>query len=100
MSNSPGFEPKHLVQAFAWRDMHIKVFVDIGGSYGKFSIALAQELPDLQLIVQGLPEIVTEGEARLPVDLKNRVSFMSHDFFVEQPVKAADIYFLWWVFHN
>ena len=100
MRNSPGFEPKHLVQAFSWRDMHIKVFVDIGGSHGKFSIALAQDLPDLQCIVQDLPEVVAEGEARLPVDLKSRVSFMPHDFFVEQPVKAADVYFLRWIFHD
>ena len=100
LSEASGSEPHFLAEAFQWNDMHIKDFVDIGGSHGKLSIVLAQEMPDLQCIVQDRPEVVTEAEANLSDELRHRVSFMPHDFLEEQPVKAADVYFLRWILHN
>jgi chemotaxis methyl-accepting protein methylase len=44
--------------------------------------------------------VVEEGKALVPKDMADRVTFMEHDFFTEQPVKGADVYFLRWILHN
>ena len=100
MSTNEGFEPEHLVGAFSWNAIGAKLFVDIGGSHGRFSIALAQNVNGIECIVQDLPEVVAEGTSKLPAGLAHRVKFMAHDFFTEQPVKGADVYFFRWIFHD
>lgn len=42
MSGREGFGPSFLLEAFPWNEMDIKTFVDMGGSYGRFAIAIAQ----------------------------------------------------------
>lgn len=100
LSNSEGFEPEHLIKAFSWNTIGARRFVDIGGSHGKFSISLAQKFEDIICIVQDLPEVVAEGASKLPTSLASRVKFMAHDFFAEQPVKGADVYFIRWICHD
>ncbi len=55
---------------------------------------------NLQLIVQDLPGTIKEGQSLLPESLKERVAFMQHDFFTEQPIKGADVYFFRFILHN
>ena len=50
--------------------------------------------------MQDLPKAVESGTSGLPPSLSNRVEFMPHDFFTEQPVKDADVYLFRWIFHN
>ena len=100
MSSGQGFGPEYLLEAFPMAQMGSMTFVDIGGSQGKFGIAVARHCPDAHCIVQDLPDTVALAETRLAPELQGRVRFMVHDFFVEQPVKGADIYFLRWVFHD
>lgn len=50
--------------------------------------------------MQDLPQPIQEGRVNLPSELADRVEFMEHDFFTEQPVKGADVYFFRWIFHN
>lgn len=100
ISDGEGFEPEILVKAFPWGEIGAKRFVDIGGSHGKLGIALAQNSRDTTRIVQDLSEVVAEGKGKLPASLTDRVSFMAHDFFTEQPIKEADVYFLRWVLHD
>lgn len=45
-----------------------------------------------------MEEIV--DNCRAPEELRQSVSFMAHDIFTPQPVKAADVFFLRWVLHN
>ncbi len=55
----------------------------------------------LRFVVQDLGEpVVRNAEARKPAEVGDRVEFMTHDFFEEQPVKGADVYFLRAVLHN
>lgn len=99
MSHSfKGFEPSHLVDAFPWDSMGAQTLVDIGGSHGKVSIALAQQVTSMNCIIQDRPEVV--AGAKTPPELAGRVKFMVHDFFTEQPVKGADVYFFRWIFHD
>ena len=74
--------------------------MDVGGSYGSISIALAQSFPSLHITVQDQPEVVQEGRSKLPKGLQDRVVFVEHDFFSEQPVKSADVYLLRWILHD
>lgn len=74
--------------------------IDVGGSHGEVAIAMADKYPQLSCIVQDFPSVVEHAESNIPSHLRSRVKFMPHDFFVEQPVKGADIYFFRWIFHD
>ena len=64
------------------------------------SIRLASSFPKLHFIVQDLASTVDSAASSLPPELSDRVEFMPHDFFTEQPVKGADLYLFRWIFHN
>lgn len=100
MSTNAGFEPEHLIEAFSWDTIGARLLVDVGGSLGRFSVVLADKVKDIHCIVQDLPEVVAEGTSKLPARLTDRVTFMAHDFFTEQPVTGADVYFFRWIFHD
>ena len=100
MSSREGFEPQQLLETFPWESMNPRLFVDVGGSLGKFSILLARKVKHIRCVVQDLPDVVAQGISVLPADVADQVEFMAHDFFTEQVVKGADIYFLRWILHD
>ena len=93
-------EHDHILNGFDWDSIGSGTVVDVGGSHGSLSIAIAQRFPTLRCIVQDKPEVVSLGQESLPAHLSGRVSFMGHDFFAAQPVKDADIYILRWILHD
>lgn len=95
-----GYGPRHVVQALPWQDLGVKLFVDVGGSYGSLAVAFAQRFDNIRFIVQDLPEIISDGLSHIPSELLHRIEFMTHDFFTEQPIKGADVYHFRWIFHN
>jgi ubiquinone/menaquinone biosynthesis C-methylase UbiE len=96
--HSPGMEPSYLVNNYDWTG--VSKVVDIGGSHGIVMLELASKVPKIKCVVQDLAEVVEKGRAQVPQELSERVMFMEHDFFTEQPVKDADVYYLHWIFHN
>ncbi|KAF7556740.1 hypothetical protein G7Z17_g1253 [Cylindrodendrum hubeiense] len=97
-----------IVKADIWRDLPPgALVVDIGGSTGHNSIILAKEYPHLNFVVEDLPEVVSENEKKFkqtpesetPAEVKNRVSFLAHNFFEPQPL-AADVYLLRYILHD
>ena len=88
-----GMGPSTLINAYPWADF--ETLVDLGGSHGATSIALAQHYPNLKSTVQDLPETIQSA----PQGLDGRVKFTAHDFFSPQPI-SADIYFLRWILHD
>ena len=50
--------------------------------------------------MQDLAPVVDQGKHQMPAEASKRVTFMSHDFLTEQPVKNADVYLFRWIFHN
>jgi hypothetical protein len=96
----PGLEPSFAVKAYDWASLGKATVVDVGGSHGNVCIALAKEYPDLKLVVQDLPKVIEDAKAKFPADLSDRVTFQAHNFFEEQPVKDADIYFFRWILHD
>ncbi|KAF2205447.1 putative O-methyltransferase [Delitschia confertaspora ATCC 74209] len=102
MTRGSLYDINHLIHGYDWKSINEVggTVVDVGGGQGGVSMALAKEFPNLNLIVQDLPGTAEEGERLLPKALKGQVSFMGHDFFQEQPIKDADVYFFRFIFHN
>lgn len=70
---------------------------------GHISCAIATAYPNLEVIVQDLPQVISESQAKLAQshpELKGRVTYMAHDMFSEQPVKDADAYYFHKVIHD
>lgn len=89
-----------MIDSFGWESLKNGTVVDVGGSHGIVSIELARKFPSLHFIVQDRAEVIAESSPTVPKDVADRVTFMTHDFFSEQPVKNADVFFFRWVFHN
>ncbi|KAI0520797.1 S-adenosyl-L-methionine-dependent methyltransferase [Xylaria bambusicola] len=86
-----------ILENYPWTEK--VTMVDVGGSHGSVAISIAERFPNIKCIVQDLPDTVTEGASYLPKHLRNRVTFMAHDFFKPQPV-SADVYYFRSIFHN
>ncbi|KAH8893874.1 S-adenosyl-L-methionine-dependent methyltransferase [Thozetella sp. PMI_491] len=99
---SPGLEVSRIVDAWPWGELPKgATVVDVGGSHGEATIALARAFPSLYLVVQGVDaQAIRDSDARKPADVADRVRFMTHDFFTEQPVRGADVYLFRACFHN
>ncbi|KAL8724846.1 MAG: hypothetical protein Q9166_007718 [cf. Caloplaca sp. 2 TL-2023] len=96
----PGLEIGHIIKGFDWANLGTATVVDLGGSHGASSTALAQEFPDLSCIVQDRNDVIKAGQAKLPSALTSQVLFLEHDFFQAQPIEAAAVYVLRWVLHD
>jgi 6-hydroxytryprostatin B O-methyltransferase len=100
MKSQPTYSIQHLVDGYDWIDLGKGKVVDVGGSRGHTSVAIAQKYPDLDFVVQDLEYVVQQSKDSVPEDLKSRVEFMPHDFFTAQPVKDADVYLLRQILHD
>lgn len=97
---APGFEVAQVLDSFDWDAVKNGTVVDVGGSHGAVSIELARRFPSLRFVVQDRDEVIAESSSMVPEDVADRVTFMAYDFFTEQLVKNADVYFFRWIFHN
>ncbi|XXH05072.1 hypothetical protein Hte_011496 [Hypoxylon texense] len=88
-----------VLDAHDWKTAGKVKVVDVGGSAGHDAIVLARNFPELTITVQDLPKVKPVFEANLPEDVKDRVSFVEHDFFQPQPVQA-DIYIFKMILHD
>lgn len=85
---------------YPWRNLGKAKMVDCGGSRGHVSVAVANVAPDMDFVVQDLPEVISQAEAQPPPGLEGRLKFQEHDFFTPQPIKDADVYFFRFIFHD
>lgn len=100
-SDAIGLSPSFLVQGYPWSAIGKGrgTVVDVGGPRGFQCVAIAQSCPNLQFVVQDLPDMIDSAKDELPAFVESRIKFMKHDFFTEQPV-SADIYLFRIIFHN
>lgn len=96
-SSAPGFEPTGLVEGIPWEKY--QTVVDVGGNTGLVSQAIAKKYPSVRFIVQDRTKPIAEGIESLAPEFKERITFMVHDFFEEQPI-IADVYLLRWILHD
>ncbi|KAK1239245.1 hypothetical protein MKX08_006306 [Trichoderma sp. CBMAI-0020] len=103
-THGEGYEVSHLVDNYDFSDVDARggTFVDIGGSHGFVSDALAKRWKNINFIVQDRQEMVDSAPKPVSEDpsVAERLSFQVHDFFKEQPVKGADVYYFRWILHN
>lgn len=97
-----------LIDNFDWAALGKEHVVDVGGGMGHASIALAKAFPDLTFTVQDFEKVVETGERLFfeetsdpeQPSLRERVTFMAHDAFEDQPVRGAGVYLLRSVLHD
>jgi len=94
------FADSVLLKVYDWASLGPAILVDIGGGKGLVCRSLAKHFSTLSFIVQDLEGTVAAGREQLPVELHDRVTFMTHDFFTPQPVKGADVYYFRAIFHD
>ncbi|KAF1938263.1 S-adenosyl-L-methionine-dependent methyltransferase [Clathrospora elynae] len=95
MQSAP--ELRHdFVHEYDWSRHARGTVVDVGGSKGAIALKLAENYPNMKIIVQDRAEIITHG----PRYANTNIEFQAHDLFTPQPVKGADVYFLRWILHD
>ncbi|EGX95068.1 O-methyltransferase, putative [Cordyceps militaris CM01] len=104
LTGGEGYEVHHFVDNYdlADIDQNNGTFVDIGGSHGFVCVDLAKKWKNIKFIVQDLPKTVESAPSPISEDdaVASRITLQAHDFFKEQPVKGADVYFFRWIIHN
>lgn len=96
-TSNPGMSPSFLVSGYPWSSLPVdSAVVDIGGSGGHISQALAKDYHHLRFVVQDLPEIINKVQ---DPEKNSRIEFMAHNFFNPQP-RVADVYLLRWILHD
>ncbi|KAL3420514.1 O-methyltransferase [Phlyctema vagabunda] len=98
-SGTMRLSPKHVVRGFAWQKIGAGTVVDVGGSNGHVSMAIAQEHPALSFIVQDETAEIESWQERLPAEFADRITYQRHNFFTPQRIKA-DVYFYRYILHN
>ncbi|RDW94052.1 uncharacterized protein DSM5745_01374 [Aspergillus mulundensis] len=100
-TDAHGNAPSFLAKNYPWEAINNGngTVVDLGGAKGHVSALLAHQFPNLQFVVQDMPEVIAGAAEALPEDLQGRVKFQAHDFFTEQKVHA-DVYLLRNILHN
>ncbi|KAI5288167.1 hypothetical protein KEM54_005424 [Ascosphaera aggregata] len=91
---------------FPWSSLGKATVVDVGGGVGGFCLQLSKLYPDLSFIIQDRAAIISKAKDEVwlrehPSAMEEgRVDFQVHDFFLENPVKGADIYWIRYVLHD
>ncbi|KAK7739028.1 hypothetical protein SLS53_005926 [Cytospora paraplurivora] len=104
LTNGEGYEPSFFVDScdLSRVDARGGKFVDIGGSHGFVCVELARKWKSVRFVVQDLVSTIDSAPHPVSEDdqVAARVEFMAHDFFTEQVVKGADVYYFRWIMHN
>ncbi|PTB61589.1 chlorophenol O-methyltransferase [Trichoderma citrinoviride] len=103
-SHGEGYKVSYFVDNYDLSEVDKRggTFVDIGGSHGFVSVELAKRWKNMKFIVEDLPKTIESAPQPISDDktVADRISLQAHDFFQEQPVKGADVYFFRWIIHN
>ncbi|KAH7324328.1 S-adenosyl-L-methionine-dependent methyltransferase, partial [Stachybotrys elegans] len=114
-AQSEGLTVRHLIECWrpGWEALAARqgVLVDVGGSAGHVSIALAQAFPGLRAVVQDRPEVIRRAQEGMTFSVQGGsipVVLQAHDFFTAQPERPegwecsgkGDVYLVRQVLHD
>ncbi|KEZ41332.1 hypothetical protein SAPIO_CDS7441 [Scedosporium apiospermum] len=104
LSGGKGYEVSHLVNSYDFSDVDSRggTLVDLGGSHGFACVEIGQRWRNMKFVVQDLQRTIDTAPKPICDDeqVAERITLQAHDFFTDQVVKDADVYFLRWIFHN
>ncbi|KAH9925247.1 O-methyltransferase-domain-containing protein [Fomitopsis serialis] len=94
-----------LIADFPWGDLGEATVVDVGGGVGSMCLELAKMFPRLRFVVEDLPVSIEKAKSIWNTEVPGaieagRTQLITHDFFHEQPVKNAAVYFLRYILHD
>ena len=90
-----------LISCYDWKKLGGCKLVDVGGSTGRVSIAIAEIAdPAMEFVIQDLPEVEAEALNTIPEPLSRRMVFRPHDFFKPQPTLDARVYMYRQILHD
>ena len=92
----------HLVSGYPWDALDENAtVVDVGGSEGHVSRAIAAAHPKLKFVVQDLPKVLQDAQSAESTreDTDGRIEFASYDFLTPQTRQGA-VYLFRWVLHD
>ncbi|KAE8413836.1 S-adenosyl-L-methionine-dependent methyltransferase [Aspergillus pseudocaelatus] len=92
----------YLLKGFDWERLGDAVVVDVGGADGFVGITLAEEYPNLVVIVEDNVGLKDSADDKIPHHLKSRVVFLPHSFFKPQSAlsRDADVFLLRHILHD
>jgi hypothetical protein len=94
-------QTSELRDGFPWASLGDGSVVDVGGGSGHISMSLARSFPQLSFIVQDIsPVMLAQGQSLLTPEIKDRITFMQHNFFTAQNVAPAAAFFVRQITHN
>lgn len=96
----PGFELGQIVSLYDWASLDAATVVDVGGSSGAAALEIVRAFPSVRVVVQDLPEVINNACSSSKTAVHDRVTFEAHDFFGEQTLKGADVYFFRMILHD
>ncbi|KAL4250264.1 O-methyltransferase COMT-type [Abortiporus biennis] len=92
-----------LYSDYPWAELGDATIVDVGGGVGGMCMDLSRDYPKLNFVIEDRPSVIDQALAvwqkECPEALA-RAKFLPHDFFIEQPVKNADVYILRYILHD
>ncbi|KAK1725307.1 hypothetical protein CaCOL14_010753 [Colletotrichum acutatum] len=104
VTDGQGMDLAHLVNGFDWLSLpEGSLVVDIGGSTGHASHAVAAAYPHLSFEVQDLDAVVNGKKTTAVSDdseSTSRVCFKAHSFFEPQTTTGAAVYMLRMIIHD
>ncbi|KAL4722290.1 Alpha-1,3-mannosyltransferase cmt1 [Fusarium chlamydosporum] len=104
LTGGEGYEVGYFVNHYDFTEVDANegTFVDIGGSHGFVCVDLAKKWSKMRFVVQDLPKTISSAPSPICEEqgVNQRISLQAHDFFTEQPVKGADVYYFRWILHN
>ncbi|KAI2469740.1 S-adenosyl-L-methionine-dependent methyltransferase [Annulohypoxylon bovei var. microspora] len=104
LTGGEGYELSYLSNGCDFTDVDARggSFVDLGGSHGFVCVHLAKQYGNMKFVVQDLANTIDSAPQPICADARiaKRIRFQVHDFFKEQPVHGADVYYFRWIMHN
>ncbi|KAL2809151.1 O-methyltransferase-domain-containing protein [Aspergillus granulosus] len=91
----------HHVAGYEWGTLGDGLVVDVGGSSGFQSVAIAEAYPNLRFIVQDIEDHSSKLQEHISETGTNAdIRFQVHNFFEPNPETSADVYFLRHIIHD
>ena len=89
----PHVKSSFLIRNFPWASLGAETVIDLGGSNGSVSLAIAEAHPALKFVGQDREETVQAAkEEGIPLESTTRIDFMAHDSSSSRRLPPTFIY--------